>query len=300
MSGTGRLAAVLLTVTVLLGAVVVAAGGRTPVGEGGSREPSEWLLDVLVSLLLVQMAFGAVLCVVLLVLRPEGRLDPSGGRKRGRVLVGSVLVVLLVLFVFAARRFADNPDGLGSGLFGGSSAGGAFDEAKDRYEPSFATVPVIVVLTLLALAAAALVVARRARRAEIGDDETLQAALEEALDDSLDDLRAETDPRRAVIAAYARLERVLAAHGVPRHPSEAPDEYLHRVLSSLELSRRAVSRLTALFQTAKFSHHDVDDHMKEEAIDALVSARDELRAARERAEAARCVALEHATGQAST
>ena len=31
------------------------------------------------------------------------------------------------------------------------------------------------------------------------------------LDDALDDLRAEADPRRAIIAAYARLERVLAA-----------------------------------------------------------------------------------------
>ena len=116
----------------------------------------------------------------------------------------------------------------------------------------------------------------------------LQAALEEALDDSLDDLRAETDPRRAVIAAYARLERVLARPRCrrdtrPRRRTSTCD----RVLSSLELSRRAVSRLTALFQTAKFSHHEVDDGMKEEAIDALVSARDELRAARERAEAER-------------
>ena len=64
------------------------------------------------------------------------------------------------------------------------------------------------------------------------------------------------------------------------------------MLSSLELSRRAVSRLTSLFQTAKFSHHEVDTGMKEEAIDALVSARDELRAARERAEAERRAALE--------
>ena len=71
-------------------------------------------------------------------------------------------------------------------------------------------------------------------------------------------------------------------------------------LSSLELSRRSVSRLTTLFQTAKFSHHDVDYGMKEEAIDALVSARDELRAARELAEAERRAALEHAGGQVRT
>ena len=38
------------------------------------------------------------------------------------------------------------------------------------------------------------------------------------LDETLDDLRAEPDARRAIIAAYARLERVLAAHG-PAAPS---------------------------------------------------------------------------------
>ena len=36
----------------------------------------------------------------------------------------------------------------------------------------------------------------------------------DVLDETLDDLRAETDPRRAVIAAYARMERALAAFGL--------------------------------------------------------------------------------------
>ena len=59
-----------------------------------------------------------------------------------------------------------------------------------------------------------------------------------AVDESLDDLRAEPDPRRAVIAAYARLERVLAAHGLPRKPAEAPLEYLGRMLAELSVSDR--------------------------------------------------------------
>jgi hypothetical protein len=102
-----------------------------------------------------------------------------------------------------------------------------------------------------------------------------------------------------VIAAYARLERVLAAHGAPRRASEAPDEYLRRVLASLDISRDAVSRLTALFQTAKFSHHEVHTGMKEEAIEALVSARDELREAEERAAAERAAALAQARERAA-
>jgi hypothetical protein len=39
--------------------------------------------------------------------------------------------------------------------------------------------------------------------------------------------------------------------------------------------------LTSLFETAKFSQHDVGATMKEEAIGALETARDELRLAAE-------------------
>jgi len=99
------------------------------------------------------------------------------------------------------------------------------------------------------------------------------------LDDSLDDLRAERDPRRAVIATYARMESMLAGFGFPRAASEAPREYLARVLRDLlQASADAVSKLTSLFERAKFSPHDVDPEMKSDAISALVEMRDELRA----------------------
>jgi hypothetical protein len=104
-----------------------------------------------------------------------------------------------------------------------------------------------------------------------------------ALDDSLDDLRAEPDVRRAIVAAYARMERALAASGLPRRPSEAPFEYLDRALRDLDTSAGAVRRLTDLFERAKFSHHDPDEAMRSEAIDALVAVRDELRAPTEAA-----------------
>ena len=36
-------------------------------------------------------------------------------------------------------------------------------------------------------------------------------------------------------------------------------------------------RLTVLFEWAKFSHHEPEPEMRDEAIDALVAVRDELR-----------------------
>jgi len=98
-----------------------------------------------------------------------------------------------------------------------------------------------------------------------------------ALDESLDDLRAEPDLRRAIIAAYARMERALTAAGLPRRPAEAPFEYLERALESLDASAASVRRLTALFEWAKFSHHEPKPAMRDEAIAALIAVRDELR-----------------------
>jgi len=104
-----------------------------------------------------------------------------------------------------------------------------------------------------------------------------QEAVSVALDESLDDLRKEPDLRRAIIAAYARMETALGDAGITRHPAEAPLEYMERALTSLDTSTAAVRRLTVLFEWAKFSQHEPEPQMRDEAIDALVTVRDELR-----------------------
>jgi hypothetical protein len=95
-----------------------------------------------------------------------------------------------------------------------------------------------------------------------------------------------------VIGAYARMERALAAAGLPRDPAEAPEEYLQRILSDVAVTGRAATRLTSLVAWARFSGHDGRPEMKDEAIDTLEQVRDELAAA----EAAR---LHEASGAAA-
>src|SRR5207248_10074986 len=120
---------------------------------------------------------------------------------------------------------------------------------------------------------------RRSRR-ELGLRFVLEQELEALLDDTLDDLHAMKDPRAAIIAAYARMERIFELHGVGRRPAEAPMEYLGRALSELDATGAALGRLTGLFQWAKFSSHEVSATMREEAIDALKEVRNELRTKR--------------------
>jgi hypothetical protein len=124
----------------------------------------------------------------------------------------------------------------------------------------------------------------RRRLAPLFEERGLEADMVTAIETTIDDLRSEKDARRAVIAAYAAMERTLARHGLARHRSEAPLEYLANILRGLHVRESAVVSLTRLFEFAKFSGHEVEGVMKEEAIDALVAIRDDLQ--REEARAA--------------
>jgi Domain of unknown function (DUF4129) len=135
---------------------------------------------------------------------------------------------------------------------------------------------VIVVVALVGGAGVFLLATRRTRRVPRPWRLRSQEAVSLALDESLDDLRNEPDLRRAIIAAYARMERALAQAGTPRLPAEAPMEYLQRALRDLDTSAGAMRRLTDLFEWAKFSQHEPEARMRDEAIDALVALRDEL------------------------
>jgi hypothetical protein len=72
------------------------------------------------------------------------------------------------------------------------------------------------------------------------------------------------------------MERALATRGLPRRESEAPVEYLQRILDAVRASQHSVRRLTRLFERARFSPHEIDERMKDDAIDALTGLRAEL------------------------
>ena len=125
--------------------------------------------------------------------------------------------------------------------------------------------------------------AARARREEEPEPEQERHALDDVLAqvvrETIDDLRGDVDPRRAVIAAYARMERILARHGYARRPAETPYEYLERVLIELRVAPDAVRELTDLFELAKFSSHTIGGELRERALTAFVAVRDDLKAA---------------------
>jgi Domain of unknown function (DUF4129) len=107
------------------------------------------------------------------------------------------------------------------------------------------------------------------------------AALRTAVDASLEEVRSDPNARRAVIAAYRLMESTLAKAGLGRRAAEAPREYLTRALGELDVSAGPPRRLTALYERARFSVGRVDLPLRDEAVDALLALRHELRAAQE-------------------
>ena len=275
-----------LRVAVVLGGLlavvaVVAAGHRAGSGHGG--RPSQAFFDYLLSGFLVFMAVGTVALVYLLWQERDeglGARDPAAQRRK---TVG-VLVVVLVLAtaLVIARELGFRP----SVAFQHSPLAHLIREAATAV-PGKAAGDSSVALPLAARCARRSVLPRGPAlaawmkahaRVEAEDQREAAEEVAAALDDSVDDLRAEPDARRAIIAAYARMERALGVVGVRRAPSEAPLEYLARALEGLHASGVSVRRLTELFRLAKFSRHPLGPEDKERAINALVTVRDELRA----------------------
>ena len=285
-----------VAVLVLVAVVAIASRGSTSTGAAGSRRPTDTLLDILLSLYLVGLVAGGLLLLYMLALRRTAVSQAGGGRRRDwRSTIGLLVLVgaaLLLARDFSSRRLQGTgvtlPQVPGGGELTPTGPG------QEEYEAEFAWIPVSITLGLLAVAVAGVWWSGRSRRRARGErgGDPFADALAAAVDESLDDLRAEPDPRRAVIASYARLEGVLASHGLPRKASEAPLEYLARMLGELSVSPPAARRLTDLFERAKFSQHAVGPEMKEQAIGALETVRDDLAAARALAEAERDAALE--------
>ncbi|HEY1318566.1 MAG TPA: DUF4129 domain-containing protein [Gaiella sp.] len=280
-SRVARVAGPVLVVLALVSIVGIAARGSTSEGSSSSTPPADTLLDTVFSLVLVLLVVWVALALFS-VLRWREQEWTAPRRRNDLRAIAILLAFGFALALYVRERgwnFAFDPQQtpLERGDAGALPPG--FDAGPDPgYQFQFAWLPMVAALFLGALGVAAFVLANRRANPSSAKAE-LAAELALTLDLSLDDLRAEADPRRAVIAAYARLERVLAAHGEPRQDADTAEEHLARVLGHLDVDGRAVRRLVDLFVRAKFSQHEVDAGMKDEAIAALEQVRDELRAA---------------------
>jgi len=101
--------------------------------------------------------------------------------------------------------------------------------------------------------------------------------LREAVEESLDDMVGEPDPRTAIIRCYLRFERFAAQARVPRAPWKTSSEFVLEALTRLALPRAPVEQLTRLFELARFSDHPLEPG----ELDGARACLEEIRAALE-------------------
>jgi hypothetical protein len=243
-------------------------------GQGRPRFPIE-LVETLGLLLAVAVLASGVLA--LLAMLPDQRLPAPRARRSGMLVLLLPLLAALAVWLFRDRAWFAEPEPPASVPAPAPPSTLELPAVDTRFTWLPVLAVAVTVAALLAIVFAQLAAERRRR----GGPRQRQALLAELLDDTLDDLEREPDPRRAVIAAWARMERGLAASGLPRHAAEAPFEYAARVLGQARVRPEAVHRLTDLFERAKFSRHTIDLAMRGEAIAALTEVRRELEAERE-------------------
>jgi hypothetical protein len=268
-------------VLVALVIAVLAAGSYRPFTGSDSRDyaPSSTFVDVVFTLTLV---VAAALALLLLFVRVwVGRASrPAGGPSHVlRTLL--VLAAAVVVVGFVARDLrrhlqeASPPVPAETGTVRPQGKEPEERRAEGRRPEVVWPLALGVGVAVLAVALFVLVSRRRAR--EKPPSSEALAGIAAVFDEAIEDLRREPDPRKAVIAAYARMERALAAHGLGRVPSETPYEYSERIAAELE-AKEPLAALTALFERAEFSARAVDEVMRAQAIRALVAVRDGVRA----------------------
>ena len=280
-----RLALVAVAVLALL--AIVAFASRSGLGHSAQAKPTPGYVDYAFSafLILFVLAIPVAAWAFLMQAREGGFQRKS---LKARLLqnfftvVFFLLIAVIVVYIKRHHGHIFGNDNSALQKAGETLKNAHGPEQATKYAPHFEWLVFWIAVAGATIMAAAFLITRyrrKRRRAAPLELPTVAEDLAASMSDSIDDLEAETDARAAVIAAYARMEGVLARHGLRRQPSETPLEYLRRILLGITARADAVTRLTSLFEQAKFSLHDIDASMKDDAIGALREIRDDLRGA---------------------
>ena len=277
-----RLALVAFGLLALL--AVVAFASRSGLGHQSQAKPSPGYLNYAFTAFLIVFVLAIPVTAYTFVMQArEGEIARKSYRQRTLESIGMLFFFGCLAFVVIYLKrhhgtlFSLNTKALKNGqkMFGNRPKG-----HRAAVEPQFEWTVLWIAIAALVVGGAWLFYVWRSRKKRTAVPLELESTVADdfatSIGEAIDDLEAEPDTRLAVIAAYARMEAVLARNGLKRRPSETPVEYLRRILLGLTARGDSVSRLTSLFEQAKFSRHTIDASMKQDAIGALREIRDDL------------------------
>jgi hypothetical protein len=239
---------------------------------------SPWFDAAIVTTAIVAFAVSLGVTLYAMASARVSRRETMRDRLHRRTTAATASLVLLLGLLVVLKRKPLEGQNIGpiDAGFGGRAeevVGGA-GEAR----PGIQWTLVLAFLVVFAVAAIVTWLVYRRRRTLAHDDGgTPVNPVGQAAALSLAAVESESDPRRAVVLAYTRMEWSLSTSGIPRMAWETPFEYLERVFALLGAPSSPVSTLTALYERAKFGHHPVTIEMRDAAVAALVEISADLR-----------------------
>ena len=306
MPGDGRTVARRIAVIVALVVATVALRGYLPGSDPDTTAPDEssgaGSLAAVVAMLVVSMT---VIALSLLKQSPRRRAAaaradlPSGGRGerlpwRLMLTVAAALLAwmaLLYLLLRWAEPAVDPPPAASSGDPVAPDATGVAEPPvpPEPADPSTDMFAILAVATLV-LVVLTIIAAVRGRRLPAASsaandaipspepapsaDTDLARAAELGLAEIEDRSR---DPRHAIIACYAAMERELGkSPGATPQDSDTPAEVLARAIDTHVLRSGSAGELVELFEEARFSPHVMYEGHRADAVRALRLVQREL------------------------
>jgi hypothetical protein len=187
-----------------------------------------------------------------------------------------VLLALAALVTPLAVLFTRKPRAIGPRLLpGGPAAGGLTRPAVPSPSSAWPLITGMVIAILVVLILAVLSRRRRSARTPHAGRRPL-AALMDSLAAGSEALTAGGEPRAAIIACYAAMERGFAAAGSAPAVADTPAEVLARATRAGLVRAEPAETLTGLFRRARYSTQPMTSTDSRVAADALTELRTDL------------------------
>ena len=278
------------TVAVLLSVAVIGLRARGAF----SDQPSSRLTDagsrVITGVFGAAEGAGLIACVVVLVLlvrqpkrrkhddewtQPSRQLVPWWAKTLTALLALALLVAPFVILLAGRRHKAFTPPALT--VPSAPLAGTGHQVAPPQGSPVW---PLLAGMIVAVAAALTLAILARHRRHQESTRRPSRAAgttpLAEGLAAGRDALLAGGEPRKAIIACYAAMERGFAAAGSAPAAADTPAEVLTRATAAGVVRSASAEVLTGLFRIARYSTRPMTSADSGAAATALAQMRADL------------------------
>jgi hypothetical protein len=256
--------------------LIVVGAGRTPEADGWFAVP-----DLSIVFLAILGALALIELLLIVYLRPIRYRARPGSRPRvsplALVFISTVVVLAALAIGPQQTPEEESVSELETALTSQQEDTGVAGERSVDGQGR----DILALLLVFVIAGALLVrsARRTARPASPNDDEfdgALEADLGSAIDEAARHLQIGSEPRMAVMVAYAGLERSLAELGHDRNPTDTPTEHLAGVLAALPSVAGPAVRLGRLYELARFSNHPITEDDRIRAAESLERARHTL------------------------